>query len=53
MSCYDEVKVHRRPSSTSFIDDIHRPALPYKFKFKFSGCGNDCINAIHRVPISP
>ena len=28
---------------------MHRPALPYKFKFKFSGCGNDCVNAIHRA----
>jgi sulfite reductase alpha subunit len=27
---------------------MHRPALPYKFKFKFSGCGNDCVNAIQR-----
>ncbi len=27
---------------------MHRPALPYKFKFKFSGCPNDCVNAIQR-----
>jgi sulfite reductase alpha subunit len=27
---------------------LHRPILPYKFKFKFSGCANDCVNAIHR-----
>jgi sulfite reductase alpha subunit len=27
---------------------MHRPSLPYKFKFKFSGCGNDCVNAIQR-----
>jgi sulfite reductase alpha subunit len=32
----------------TFIDDIHRPALPYKFKFKFSGCPNDCMNSIQR-----
>ena len=32
----------------NFIDDIHRPALPYKFKFKISGCPNDCMNAIER-----
>ena len=31
-----------------FLDEMHRPALPYKFKFKFSGCANDCVNAIHR-----
>ncbi|MBU6474246.1 MAG: sulfite reductase, dissimilatory-type subunit alpha, partial [Alphaproteobacteria bacterium] len=32
----------------AFLDDMHRPALPYKFKFKFSGCPNDCMNAIQR-----
>ena len=24
-------------------------ALPYKFKFKVSGCPNDCVNSIERV----
>ncbi|KAA5602425.1 dissimilatory-type sulfite reductase subunit alpha [Blastochloris sulfoviridis] len=47
MSCYDEVKAHRRVIN-EFLDEMHRPALPYKFKFKFSGCANDCVNAIHR-----
>ncbi|MGA9765792.1 MAG: dissimilatory-type sulfite reductase subunit alpha [Rhodomicrobium sp.] len=47
-SCYDEVKAHRTVLN-EFVDDIHRPALPYKFKFKFSGCANDCVNAIHRA----
>ncbi|UCH74075.1 MAG: dissimilatory-type sulfite reductase subunit alpha [Rhodospirillales bacterium] len=46
-SCYDEVKAHRRIIN-EFLDEMHRPALPYKFKFKFSGCPNDCSNAIHR-----
>jgi sulfite reductase alpha subunit len=27
----------------------HRPSFPYKFKYKFSGCPNDCVNAIHRA----
>ena len=31
---------------------MHRPALPYKFKFKFSGCPNDCVNAIHRADMA-
>ncbi len=48
MSCYDEVKAHREVIN-EFLDEMHRPALPYKFKFKFSGCGNDCVNAIHRA----
>ena len=47
MSCYDEVRAHRSVIN-NFLDEMHRPALPYKFKFKFSGCANDCVNAIHR-----
>ncbi len=46
-SCYDEAKAHRTVVNT-FLDDMHRPALPYKFKFKFSGCPNDCMNSIQR-----
>lgn len=48
MSCFDEIKAHRSIIN-SFLDEMHRPALPYKFKFKFSGCPNDCVNAIHRA----
>jgi len=47
-SCYDEVRAHRTIIN-GLIDEMHRPALPYKFKFKFSGCPNDCVNAIHRA----
>ncbi|MDJ0882475.1 MAG: dissimilatory-type sulfite reductase subunit alpha [Gammaproteobacteria bacterium] len=46
-SCLDEQKIHRTLMN-NFTDDVHRPALPYKFKFKVSGCGNDCQNAIER-----
>lgn len=46
-SCVDEQKAHRTLLN-NFTDDVHRPALPYKFKFKVSGCGNDCQNAIER-----
>jgi len=46
-SCFDEAAAHRTVIN-SFLDDIHRPSLPYKFKFKFSGCPNDCMNAIQR-----
>lgn len=46
-SCYDEAKVHRAVLN-NFLDDIHRPSLPYKFKFKFSGCPNDCMNSVQR-----
>jgi dissimilatory sulfite reductase alpha subunit len=47
LSCYDEARTLRTVINAN-LDDMHRPALPYKFKFKFSGCGNDCVNAIQR-----
>ncbi len=46
-SCFDEARAHRQVIN-AFMDDMHRPALPYKFKFKFSGCPNDCMNSIQR-----
>lgn len=51
MSCCNEHKIHRMLVN-NFIDDMHRPALPYKFKFKVSGCGNDCQNAIERADMA-
>ncbi|MBK6862756.1 MAG: dissimilatory-type sulfite reductase subunit alpha [Ideonella sp.] len=50
-SCFDEARAHRQVLNT-FTDDIHRPALPYKFKFKFSGCANDCMNSIQRADMA-
>ena len=47
-SCFDGVKAHRGIINR-LLDEMHRPSMPYKFKFKFSGCGNDCVNAIHRA----
>ncbi|GAB4333205.1 MAG: dissimilatory-type sulfite reductase subunit alpha [Desulfobulbaceae bacterium] len=46
-ACYDtqEVCYHL---TMHYQDEIHRPAFPYKFKFKFSGCPNDCVAAIAR-----
>jgi dissimilatory sulfite reductase alpha subunit len=41
-------QVVMRHLMNNFTDDVHRPALPYKFKFKVSGCPNDCVNAIER-----
>lgn len=46
-SCTNEQKIHRTLVN-NFVDDLHRPALPYKFKFKVSGCPNDCMNTIQR-----
>jgi len=50
-SCFDEGRAHRTVLN-SFTDDLHRPALPYKFKFKYSGCANDCVNAIQRADMA-
>ncbi len=50
-SCADEQRIHRMLVN-AFLDDMHRPALPYKFKFKVSGCGNDCMNSIQRADMA-
>jgi len=50
-SCYDEASAHRTVLN-NFLDDMHRPSLPYKFKFKFSGCPNDCMNSIQRADMA-
>jgi len=50
-SCANEQKIHRLLVN-NFVDDMHRPALPYKFKFKVSGCPNDCMNSIQRSDFS-
>jgi sulfite reductase alpha subunit len=47
MSNCNEHAIHRLLVN-NFTDDVHRPALPYKFKFKVSGCPNDCQNSIER-----
>ncbi len=51
MSNVNEHKAHRLLVN-NFVDDMHRPALPYKFKFKISGCPNDCMNSIERADMS-
>jgi sulfite reductase alpha subunit len=51
MSNVNEHKAHRLLVN-NFMDDMHRPALPYKFKFKVSGCPNDCMNSIERADMS-
>lgn len=51
MSNANEQKIHRLLVN-NFLDDMHRPALPYKFKFKVSGCPNDCMNSVQRADLS-
>jgi sulfite reductase alpha subunit len=36
----------------TFQDELHRPAFPYKFKFKFDGCPNGCTASIARSDMS-
>ena len=50
-SNYDEARAMRTVIN-NLLDDMHRPSLPYKMKFKFSGCANDCVNASHRSDVA-
>ena len=43
--CYD--------LTNEYQDELHRPAFPYKFKFKFDGCPNCCVASIARVRTCP
>jgi sulfite reductase alpha subunit len=46
-ACYDAQDVCHH-LTMHYQDEIHRPAFPYKFKFKFSACSNDCVASIAR-----
>ena len=50
-ACFDTLDVVHNLSQ-SFQDEMHRPAFPYKFKIKASGCPNDCVGAIARSDLS-
>jgi dissimilatory sulfite reductase alpha subunit len=50
-ACYDTLAV-TYDLTMSFQDELHRPAFPYKFKFKMSGCPNDCVASIARADLS-
>ena len=47
MACYDTLKATKFITD-SFIEFLHRPEFVYKFKFKLSGCANDCSNSTVR-----
>ena len=38
--------------TVEYQDELHRPAFPYKFKFKFDGCPNCCVASIARADMS-
>ncbi len=50
-ACYDTMQCCY-DFTMAYQDELHRPAFPYKFKFKFSGCPNDCVASIARSDMS-
>jgi sulfite reductase alpha subunit len=50
-ACYDTMALAYDLTMT-FQDELHRPAFPYKFKFKMAGCPNDCVASIARADMS-
>ncbi|RLB98310.1 MAG: dissimilatory-type sulfite reductase subunit alpha, partial [Deltaproteobacteria bacterium] len=50
-ACYDtNAMVHFL--TNEYQDELHRPAFPYKFKFKLDGCPNCCVASIARSDMS-
>jgi sulfite reductase alpha subunit len=47
-ACYDTLDLCYELTMT-FQNELHRPMYPYKFKFKCSGCPNDCVAAKARA----
>ena len=50
-SCYDTQDLCYQ-LTMHYQDELHRPAFPYKFKFKFDGCPNCCVASIARADMS-
>jgi len=50
-ACYDTMALCHDLTMT-YQDELHRPAFPYKFKFKMAGCPNDCVASIARSDLS-
>ena len=50
-ACYDTMALTYDLTQT-FQDELHRPAFPYKFKFKMAGCANDCVASVARADFS-
>ncbi len=50
-ACYDTLDACYNITQ-SFQDELHRPFFPYKYKFKFAGCPNDCVASIARSDCS-
>jgi len=50
-ACYDTLDACYNITQ-EFQDELHRPFFPYKYKFKFAGCPNDCVASIARSDCS-
>jgi sulfite reductase alpha subunit len=50
-ACYDTMDTCYNITQ-EYQDELHRPAFAYKWKFKFSGCPNDCVSSIARSDLS-
>ena len=50
-ACYDTMALCY-DLTNEYQDFLHRPAFPYKFKFKFDGCPNCCVASIARSDMS-
>ena len=50
-ACYDTQEMCYEMTHY-YQDELHRPAFPYKFKFKFDGCPNCCVASIARADMS-
>jgi len=50
-ACYDTNEACYKITQ-DFQDELHRPFFPYKYKFKFAGCPNDCVASIARSDCS-
>ncbi|MFH2045700.1 MAG: dissimilatory-type sulfite reductase subunit alpha [Pseudomonadota bacterium] len=50
-ACYDTQHLCHT-FTNEYQDELHRPAFPYKFKFKFDGCPNCCVASIARSDMS-
>jgi sulfite reductase alpha subunit len=50
-ACYDTMALCH-DLTMHYQDELHRPAFPYKFKFKMSGCPIDCVASIARADMS-
>jgi len=50
-ACYDTQELCYQ-LTMEYQDELHRPAFPYKFKFKFDGCPNCCVASIARSDLA-